>query len=178
MLDVAELHLAAHRFGEFLRAGVVLGRLVDQREHAFRRHQHLLHAGGDVGQALDRVENLRQRGHEGSEAADGEGSAVGLTERDGDDRADRNGDADLRQRRQGRVRRSGAHGEAAKAAADEIKTAAFDFVTVEQLDDALAVDAFADHAGQLGVHVDGVAVDAAPGVDGAARDQHRSRQQE
>ncbi|MNT31560.1 hypothetical protein D3C72_1674030 [compost metagenome] len=176
MFDVAELHLAAHGFGQFLGAGIDFRRLVDQREDAFGGHQHFLHAGGHVGQALDGVENLRQRGHERGEAAHGQRPAIGLAERDGDDRAHRNRDADLGQRRQGRVRRGGTHGEPAQAAADEIEAAAFDFIAVEQLDDALAVDAFADHAGQLGVHVDGVAVDAAQALDEKARDQHRHGQ--
>ena len=72
MADASEFHAAAHRLGQRARALVDFRLLVDQREHAFGGHQHLLHAGGHVGQALDGIENLRQGGHERGEAAHGQ----------------------------------------------------------------------------------------------------------
>ena len=74
MADASEFHAAAHRLGQRARALVDFRLLVDQREHAFGGHQHLLHAGGDVGQALDGIENLRQGGRERGEAAHGQGN--------------------------------------------------------------------------------------------------------
>src|SRR5690606_12972664 len=82
--DGAELDLAAYRLRKGTRTGVDFGFLVDQREDAFAGDQHFLHLARKVGQALDGVEDLGQRGHERGKAAHRERAAVGLAERDRD----------------------------------------------------------------------------------------------
>ena len=153
---------------ECFRASLDLRNLVDQDEDTFGRHQHLLHPAGNLGQSFDRIENLRERGHERREAADRQRAGVGLAEGNGDHGGDCHRSHHLRDRGERGIRRRSPHIETPQAPADIAEAFALELIPVEQLDHALAIDALADDPGQLGVHVDGVAVDAAQPIDEGA----------
>src|SRR5690606_27044518 len=138
---------------------------VDQREDTLGRHQHALHRAGYFGEALDRVEYLPERRHERGEAADRQPSVIRLIQRHGDHRSNGHRNEELRYGGHGGVGACRTHGKPSQPGIHVRKAAALALVAVEQLNDALAIDAFLNHTGELRIHADGVAVDTAQPPD-------------